>query len=193
MRLFTAIELPKPVLDHLQRAIETLRARPQLREGISISRPENLHVTLKFLGEVDDAHLPNLITALQKLRFGEMKFAIERFIVLPGQGPARVLGANMIGDNSALLDQFMQLEATVQPLGISREARPFKPHVTVARIRRPSNRLTAQTLIRIVDPRLLPTPEFTVTQGTLFRSVLTPTGPVYAALAHFGRVADEGS
>lgn len=187
MRLFTAIELPKPVLDHLQRAIDALRARPQLRDGISFSRPENLHVTLKFLGEVEDAHLPNLITALQKLRFGEMRFTVERFIVLPGQGPARVLAANLIGDNSPLLDLFMQLEATVQPLGIAREARAYKPHVTVARIRRPSRKLTAQTLIRIVDPRLLPTPEFTVTQGTLFQSVLTPTGPVYATLARFGQ------
>lgn len=186
MRLFTAIELPKPVLDHLQRAIDALRARPQLREGIGFSRPENLHVTLKFVGEVDDAHLPNLITALQKLRFGEMRFTVERFIVLPGQGPARVLAANMIGDNARLLDLFTQLEATVQPLGIAREARPFKPHVTIARIRRPSNKLTAQTLIRIVDPRLLPTPPFTVTHATLFQSTLTPAGPIYAPMAHFG-------
>lgn len=186
MRLFTAIELPRPVLQHLGRAVEALRSRPQLKDCASFTRLENLHVTLKFLGEVDDQHLPNLTTALHKITFAPMTFTIERFIVLPGQGPARVLAGNLVGDNSAIHDLFAQLEATVQPLGISREARPFKPHITFLRVRRPTNKLTAQTLIRIVDPRLLPTPSFTVNHATLFQSTLKPEGSQYMPLARFG-------
>jgi 2'-5' RNA ligase len=185
MRLFTALEFPPGVHAHLTNVVEKLCAVPALKDMATFTKPENLHVTLKFLGDVDDKYLPNLTRALQIIPFPPMTFSIPHFLVLPGHGPARVLAGALIGDNKPLLTLFEQLEATVQPLGVRRESRTFKPHVTFFRIKRPSRHTTARTLGRLVDPGLLPTPEFTVTQATLFQSTLTPAGPIYAPVAHF--------
>jgi 2'-5' RNA ligase len=185
MRLFTALEFPENVHAHLATVVEKLRPIPGLKDIATFTRPENLHVTLKFLGDVDDRHLPNLTRALHQIPAPPMSFAIEHFLVLPGQGPARVLAGALIGDNKPLLTLFDHLEATVQPLGIPREPRPFKPHVTFFRIKRPTRQWTAKQLGRLIDPSLLPSPTFTTTQATLFQSTLTPTGPIYTRLAQF--------
>jgi 2'-5' RNA ligase len=152
MRLFTALELPENVRAHLAGVVEKLRAVPAFKDTVTFTKPENLHVTLKFLGDVDEKFLPNLTTALRKIPFPPMTFAIPHFLVLPGQGPARVLAGALIGDNKPLLTLFEQLEATVQPLGIRRESRSFKPHVTFFRLKRPTRHTTAKTLGRLVDP-----------------------------------------
>jgi 2'-5' RNA ligase len=185
MRLFTALEFPESVHAHLAGVVEKLRGVPALKGIASFTRPENLHVTLKFLGDVDEKFLPNLKTALGKVPFPAMTFGVPHFLVLPGQGPARVLAGALIGENKALLEVFNCLEATVQPLGIGREGRPFKPHVTFFRIKRPSRQMTAQRLGRLVDPSLLPPPQFTATRASLFQSTLTPTGPIYERLLTF--------
>ncbi|HEY7120213.1 MAG TPA: RNA 2',3'-cyclic phosphodiesterase [Tepidisphaeraceae bacterium] len=185
MRLFTAIELPDPTRNHLAAIIEKLRPHPTLKDAVTWTRPENLHVTLKFLGPVEDKFLPNLIAGLRKITFPALPFTIERFLVLPGPGPARVLAATLTGSERLLADFFTAIEQTVAPLGIPRERRAYKPHVTLFRVRRPSQRLTAPILARLVDPGLLPAPPFTATRATLFESTLTPAGPIYAPLAHF--------
>lgn len=185
MRLFTALEFPPDVHAHLANVVENLRPLPALKDVATFTKRENLHVTLKFLGDVDEKYLPNLTSALQQIPFPPMTFTIPHFLVLPGQGPARVLAGALIGDNEPLLKVFDRLEATVQPLGVPRESRKFKPHVTFLRIKRPSRQMTAKQLGRIVDPSLLPTPEFTLTQATLFQSTLTPAGPIYARLTQF--------
>jgi 2'-5' RNA ligase len=101
-----------------------------------------------------------------------------------------VLAGALIGDNKPLLTLFEQLEATVQPLGIRRESRSFKPHVTFFRLKRPTRHTTAKTLGRLVDPGLLPTPEFTASRATLFQSTLTSGGPIYMPLAQFPAPGD---
>jgi 2'-5' RNA ligase len=115
-----------------------------------------------------------------------MPFHLERFLVLPGQGPARVLAVNVTRDLAPVSSLFSQIESACQPLGVSREAREYKPHLTLARFRRPSSRITARNLIRMIDPGLLPAPAFTATSFTLFRSELTPTGAIHTSLATFG-------
>jgi 2'-5' RNA ligase len=115
-----------------------------------------------------------------------MTLRVDRFLVFPGQGPARVLAANVAGDSAALKRLFARIEPTVQPLGIGREPKEYKPHVTLARFRRPSLRLTAMRLLRLVDPGLLPTPSFTAETFSLIQSTLAPGGPVYQTMAEFG-------
>jgi len=182
MRLFTAIEFPEHVRAHLARVADALRPIPALRENVSWTKPDTYHVTLKFLGDVDDARVPLLVASLRTLPIPMMTFTVDRFLVLPGQGPARVLAANVTRDLKPIVSLFHQIESACQPLGVAREGRDFKPHVTLGRFRRPSNRMTAATLIRIVNPALLPSPTFTATAYTLFQSTLTPTGPIYTFL-----------
>lgn len=184
MRCFTALELPDPVRAHLSGVIDRLRIIPSLKESISWVKPENLHVTLKFLADIPDDRVADLANAFRRLPFAPLTLTLDHFLVLPGQGPARVLSATLAGDLAPLTQLFNQIESACQPLGFSRENRAFKPHITLARFKRPSNQHTAQSLIRIVDPALLPTPAFTVNQFVLFQSELDPAGSIYTPLAH---------
>jgi 2'-5' RNA ligase len=115
-----------------------------------------------------------------------MTFQIDRFLIFPGNGPARVLACNVAGDVNPLIDLFRRMEPAVQPLGIRREAKDFKPHVTLGRFRRQNPKLTAMTLVRVVDPTLLPTPRFTTSRFSLIQSTLEPSGAIYTPVAHFG-------
>ena len=184
MRCFTALELPANVRAHLEGVVDRLRPLRSLNDAISWTKPENLHITLKFLGDIPDDRVADLANAFRRVPFAPLTLTLDYVLVLPGQGPARVLAAHVDGDVKPLIHLFSQIEAASQPLGVRREGRAFKPHVTLGRFRRPSNRMTAATLIRIVNPALLPSPTFTATGYTLFQSTLTPAGPIYAPLAH---------
>jgi 2'-5' RNA ligase len=186
MRCFTALELPENIRAHLVNVIEQLRPLRSLKESISWTKPENLHITLKFLGEIPDDRVQDLANAFRRVPFAPLTLTIDHFLVLPGQGPARVLAANVAKDVKPLVALFNQIESASQPLGVRREGRPFKPHVTLGRFRRPSKRMTAATLIRIVNPALLPSPTFVATRYTLIQSTLTPAGPIYTPIAHIG-------
>jgi 2'-5' RNA ligase len=185
MRLFTAIQLPDPVRLHLTRILETLRDHSKLKQTASFTSLENLHITLKFLGDIPDDRIPLLVASLRTLPIPNMPVNIDRFLVLPGQGPARVLAANVTRDLAPITSLFHQLESACQPLGVSRERRDFKPHITLARFRRPTSKLTAQTLIRMIDPSLLPAPPFTATGFTLFQSTLDSAGAIHTPVATF--------
>ena len=185
MRLFTALELPPPICDHLARAIDSIR--PPLKGVASFTRPENLHVTLKFFGELPDPQVPRLLTALQSLKLTPMRFTVERFICLPPNGTTRVLAANLAGDIKPLADLFTQTESACAPMGIAREHRPYRPHITLARFKSPPSRHTPNSLVKLIDPSLLPTAEFIVEGFVLMQSDLKPTGPVYTPLARFPR------
>jgi 2'-5' RNA ligase len=185
MRLFTAIELPPATHAHIAKVIETLRTHPRLKETASFTSPGTLHITLKFIGEVADDVVPLLVTSLRTLKIPAMPFNVDRFLVLPGNGPARVLAANVTRDLNPITKLFHQIESACQPLGCSREGREYKPHVTLARFRRPNGSITARNLIRMIDPGLLPAPAFTASGFTLFQSRLEPGGAIHTPVARF--------
>jgi 2'-5' RNA ligase len=186
MRLFTAIQLPDPTREHFASLLDTLRLHPRLKDAATFAPLHNLHITLKFIGDVPDDRVPLLIESFRTLSISPMPFHLERFLVLPGQGPARVLAVNVTRDLAPVSSLFSQIESACQPLGVSREAREYKPHLTLARFRRPSSRITARNLIRMIDPGLLPAPAFTATSFTLFQSQFAPTGAIHTSLATFG-------
>lgn len=185
MRLFTAVTFPEETRKHLVGVLETLRALPALKGLVRWSNADHLHITLKFIGEVPDERVPLLVTSLKTLTIPAMPFTIDRFLVLPGQGPARALAANVTRDLAPISALFNQIEAACQPLGVSRERREYKPHVTFGRFSRPNPKVTAQNLIRKIDPGLLPAPSFTAAQFTLFQSELRSEGAVHTAIANF--------
>ncbi len=185
MRLFTALTLPPPIRQRLEEIQTIFRPLPHLQSGVSWTRPENLHVTLKFLGDIEDQHLANLTTGLGKIEVPPMTFTVSRFLCLPHHGPARVLAAALSGDIAPLARLFAQIDATVRPLGVRREARDYKPHISLARFKNPSNRHTSQVLARVIDPFLLPTAPFSIESFELFESKLTPEGPVYRNISSF--------
>src|SRR5688500_16936698 len=141
MRLFTAIEVPDALRQRLA------RVAPALVEGrwgldarllhVTFTRSENLHVTLKFLGEVAEQDVPAICDVLAAVpRPGVLPLNIDGGEMFPARGPVRIIAAKVGGAAERLVDLEAAIEDACAPLGIPRDGRPYRPHVTLARCKR---------------------------------------------------------
>ena len=176
VRAFVAIELPAGLCS----ALSGIPAAASLPATASVrwTPPENLHLTLRFLGDTPEEQLAPLADALDGVAAGAAPFELE----LGGAGAypearaARVLWVGLVDADRKLRRLRNQVEAAVRGLGWKREGRPFQPHLTLARLRRPT-RLPADAWIQTV-PRC----RFAVVEVSLIRSTLKPAGAEYDVL-----------
>jgi 2'-5' RNA ligase len=183
MRLFTAIELPEPVRRHLadvQARLKRLTLPP-----VSWTKETNLHVTLKFLGEVTDDRLPELCAALAPLEFGApaLELRAEALDVFPSRGSIRVIHGRIDGDVERLIDLHRSIEGQCASLGFPREDRRYRPHVTMGRPRAPLR--GAWDRLQEATDDSWPGPPFEVATFSLVHSRLNPAGAVYTTVATF--------
>lgn len=134
MRLFVALEIPTEVRENLAALIESLRAiSPQARWV----RPENLHVTLKFIGEVREAKLSAIRAALASVRSEQpVTLDFRGLGFFPSEKHPRVFWAG-IEASPNLKTLAAEIDGAAEKLGIPREQRPFSPHLTLARFEPP--------------------------------------------------------
>src|SRR6266550_2352900 len=118
MRLFLAIELPDDVREHLVRVQEALAT---VMPEVAMTRAENLHVTLKFLGEVDDRGTVSLCESLAKIRGAAMELSARGVECYPKRGPIRIIAAGMDGSLVALRGLHQAIEQRCQFLGFEKE------------------------------------------------------------------------
>lgn len=184
MRLFVGIELPEDVrAGVLSLAFGALAAWDLPTR--SYVRMENLHVTLKFIGELPDEQLPGLCDRLRERKLPlPLSLQANRLKCLPQRGPIRILSTGMTGDVERLRLLHAEIGSACQAASIPRDARPFTPHVTFARIRSPLSGCERRGIERIPLPRQATDP-FLVSEVVLFQSHLEPSGPRYVALARF--------
>ncbi len=176
VRAFVAADLPEPVVRELAGLQETFR-----RLGISGRwvRPERMHVTLRFLGELEPERFDAVRRALETPVGGPERLDLipEGVGAFPHPARARVLWVGLAGDVAALGRVALELEDRLTALGFPRERRPFRAHITLARASRRGD-------LRGVDRatssagRFRGTP-FSVTHLTLYESRLRPGGPEY--------------
>lgn len=131
MRLFVALEIPAVVREKLAALLGDLRA---IDEGPRWVRPENLHVTLKFIGEVSQEKLREIQPALAAVRANsEVKLELRGLGFFPAEKRPRVFWVGMQASaNLATLAR--DIDAALGETGIPRETREFSPHLTLARI-----------------------------------------------------------
>jgi len=169
------------VRQQLWDALAPLRER---REKLPVKwvRPENIHLSLKFLGDVDDAREPELHAALKQAAGSRMEarpitLQIEAFGVFPDYHRPRVLWAGVAHDPALELLQH-GVEQAFAPLGFPTEARPFRPHVTLGRASREARPRdfagleTAMAALQFATTTV-------VADVDLMQSTLQPGGPVY--------------
>lgn len=175
MRLFVALELPagvKAVLADLQEQL-----RPAGAE-IGWTRPDNIHLTLKFLGEVDPAGLPALAAALDGAAAGAEPFELS--LAAPGCFPnprqPRVFWVGLGGEAPAAVRLQRAVDDACAALGHPREDRAFRPHLTLGRFRGPRN---AGALLERAGRIAMPSTPFAATELALFESELLPSGARY--------------
>ena len=189
MRLFVALEIPSAVRENLAALIHELRGADagSARNNARWVRPENLHVTLKFIGNVDDGKVVGVRAVLAEVRSGStVSLCFRELGFFPDEKRPRVLWAGMEASPN-LAAVAGEIDARLEKLGIARETRAFAPHLTLARFDPPGipEKLRGAVQERVAhESGTLSTGEF-----HLFESKTRPAGAEYTRLASF-RFAD---
>lgn len=174
MRLFVAAFPPPRVQQALIEAVRTLPTN-----AFRPTAPERVHLTLKFLGEVQPDNLSRIATALKPVTDEHEPFdaVTSVFGVFPSQRRARILWAGIGQGDERLRALAQTVEALLQPEGFPPEEKLFVPHMTLGRARRPTT----------FDPTgvSLPTLRFTVSGIDLVQSKHGPTGITYPRLERY--------
>lgn len=179
MRLFTGIALSDEVRQNLGRLVRSLK--PAAR--IKWIRPENLHITTKYIGEWPEERLEELKEALVEVAApGAIPVAVRGLGWFPDPHSPRVFWAGIEAPDE-LAELARAIDRQLQPLGIEPETRRFSPHLTLARIRSQEN---LDGLRRAIER--LPANDFgsfTADRFHLFSSDLQPSGAVYTSIAEY--------
>ncbi|MEP6819378.1 MAG: RNA 2',3'-cyclic phosphodiesterase [bacterium] len=180
-RVFCAIELPKPTRDLVLRHIDSLKAAVPAARA-SWSRDANLHLTLKFLGEIPQTSVPDFSQAASRATAGVLPFPIrlEQTGVFPTHGQPRVLWIGINDTAATLAELHARLEEAAAAESFAKEARPFHPHLTIARLRQPDN---ARALAAAHQQMEFEPLEFAVTELVVIRSELSSAGSRYIVVS----------
>lgn len=181
MRLFLAVELPGNVRRHL---IDVQSAIKDVAQA-AWTKAENLHLTLKFLGETPDSALAGLCAAIGRVRArGAMSLRFDHVLCFPPRGSIRIIGAGAADPPPALGALVEDLETACEEKGFARENRRYAPHITLARARRPLPGPLRERIAAAAAARW-PSPPMEISRFVLMESRLKPAGAEYAALAAF--------
>ena len=183
MRLFVAVEIDPSVTQALADFSAALRRKahdlaPAARIGwVS---PEQLHVTSRFIGEVNDTKAAAIAGALlQELAVPPFDLLVQGAGAFPERGAPRVLWAGIAAGGDALSAVETEVSTRLAACGVDREARPYRPHVTLARVREPAGLRATALFERLADRRFGTS---RVEAITLFQSRTSPKGAVYTPL-----------
>lgn len=182
IRAFIAIELPEAVRDALGAAISTISAS----RGVRPVRPEGIHLTLKFLGDVTPTQVAQLAESMEEAASAVTPFSLRlgETGVFPGPRAPRVLWVGVAGQLEPLRLLWSALEAATSRLGFAEDRRGFSPHLTLGRIRdgaSPGDRraaVVALSEVRFGDDLRIP-----VDSIALMRSMLHPESARYERMA----------
>jgi 2'-5' RNA ligase len=178
IRAFIAVDLDDPVIEKVCNVVEILK--PRITE-IRWLRKENLHLTLKFLGNIAESQVEPITAALRHPLglFSPCTISAKGLGVFPDFRRPKILWVGLTGDQ--LVQLAAEIESALMPLGFTPENRAFTPHLTIGRWREGSR--PAKNLRQEIDS--LNDFEFgacAVRQIVLFQSVLKPEGASYSEL-----------
>lgn len=182
MRAFIAIELPQGIKDYLagvQTKLKTAHA------DLKWVNPQNIHLTLKFLGEIDEKQLTQITQILEDTLRDKSQFYLRLASLgaFPNIKSCRVIWVGIDKGDSETKQIAKDLEGEIEKIGIAKEERPFSSHITIGRMRSSLNRQKLTQVLENLtgDSGGFPA-EFPVTKITLYKSTLTPQGPIYEIL-----------
>lgn len=187
IRTFLAISLPEPQRAALSRLERDFDLHTSILKWVA---PNLLHITVKFLDGVDASRLEAVDEAARQgaASTGPFSLALDGLGAFPSVRGPRVIWAGLKRDAGfrALALLFTRLEEALEMHGFPREARPFSPHITLARVRDAASSLdrgrVGESLARVQEKRALTAP-FSVRDLVVMRSDLGPAGPSYTPMA----------
>jgi len=178
IRSFISIDLEDGrILSEVDSVVSTL-----LRIGgdLKAVERENIHLTLKFLGNVDSAKIDDVKSALSKVRFSPFQLEIKGAGAFPSLGRMNVIWVGLGEGWTQVQQVFEQTEALLSGLGFKRESRGFNPHITIARVRSGRRRDEIADFLRRLEEKSFGT--FAAERVRLKQSVLSSSGPKYSIL-----------
>jgi len=184
VRAFLAVRLPREVTASLARLID--QAVGRRIDGIRPVKPENMHLTIRFFGNVDAPRVEPLIAAIRQSARSIRPFTLSLGGVgaYPNVRNARVFCVELQDGLAPLQDTRRRIDDALARVAFERDPREFRPHVTIARIRdrasRADRRKATDSLFSVKFDSSSPIP---VQRICLMRSVLLPSGAEYSTLA----------
>lgn len=181
MRCFIAVELTDYIVNNICSLQKQLKNELWGRDkGVKWVKPENIHITIKFLGDIEDSKINAVCKSCDQAvaEFNPFDIEIGNVGTFPANGgAARVVWAGISGDMKPLNDLFNSVENKLDKLDIPKEGRRFNPHATIARIKLAE---TGRNVTEIVSNlEMLPFGLQTVDALTIFSSTLDNEGPGY--------------
>lgn len=177
MRTFIAVEIPKEKREIVWRLIKSEKERGLPIKWVEF---ENLHITLKFLGEIDEKKKEELSPILSEIskKYKPFNVSLEGLGCFPSPRNPRVLWVGVGEGDKELIRIAKELENSLIRYGFKKEERKFHPHLTIGRIK---------TFCKVDDilERPIKTDSFLITSLILFKSTLKPEGPIYDELNRF--------
>ncbi len=182
MRTFVAIDLPKEIKDRLSCLQEKLKASGADVKWVA---PQNIHLTLKFLGERDDKKINKITEILKGVSGTQNAFQVRLSCLgaFPKIDSPRVIWVSIDKGDNETKGIAEKLEEEIAKTGIPKESRPFSSHITIGRTKSNLNiEKLVQDLKNLAGSLETEKLEFKAAKITLFKSTLTPKGPVYETL-----------
>ncbi|MCD8141380.1 MAG: RNA 2',3'-cyclic phosphodiesterase [Planctomycetaceae bacterium] len=182
IRTFIAAEIGDDVRDALEADVAVLRAGAPLVKWV---KTENLHLTLRFLGDVKENDLEELFDALEEGVAGIEPFALEMRGIgaFPNWRHPRVVWAGCGDGTEEAVDLAAAVEEVCVDLGYEAEKRPFRPHLTLGRVKLPADARGLEETVAAMGERVFG--YIDVDAVVVFMSSLRRNGPVYAPMARF--------
>jgi len=184
-RLFTAFPLSTPIRLHV---VSIIRELDTLLEGVRWVPPENLHVTLRFIGDCEDAMIPDLVGAMQKAgKYLPLQLAVGGIGGFPSLGSARVIWVGAQDRTDGVEKVYNVLDEEADKCGFGREGRQFTPHITVGRARKRPVEIPQEIVERFREIKMA----LAADEIVLFESTLTSAGAEYKRIKGIGRETTE--
>ncbi len=178
LRLFIAAPLSEKTKDEINSWQQNIADKTSGK--IKFVKPENLHITIKFLGETEDETKEKVISILNSLEDrNSFKSDIQTVSAFPGMKRPKVLVAKLIKNKEVLQEINSKLEDQLFELGFKKEDRYFIPHITLARTKDNKGFESLADWFTSKKRTKFNTISFETNKISLFQSILKSDGPIY--------------
>ncbi|MEK7211811.1 MAG: RNA 2',3'-cyclic phosphodiesterase [Patescibacteria group bacterium] len=177
MRAFIAINLPQEIKDSLE---TTIKGLDKINRGTKINwtKPENLHLTLHFLDEIDENQAQIVSAELEKIagEYQKIQMSLGSIGAFPDVKNPRVIFIGVQSNHSRIIEKIQKkIGYELKRLGFKIDLRPYEAHVTLGRVKAGSVKLDLEASAG----------KFEVDSIELMKSTLTPSGPIYEVIKSF--------
>jgi RNA 2',3'-cyclic 3'-phosphodiesterase len=181
IRAFIAIELPEEIKKQLTELETRLQVKKYPAKWVV---PGNIHLTLKFLGDISVDSVPNIREVMEEavLYSAPFSLGVSGVGVFPNIRRIQIIWAGVNGELDNLIELQKKLDTGLESLGFAPESRPFTAHLTLARMRDEASPVERETAGKIIESIQFDASKFQVEAIHLIKSELKREGPVYTRI-----------